>query len=141
MADGKKNRFSALSGKDKCDETECQSLEKTVAEAVEEALNNENDQMPTVSAKQPARGKKKTGAPATTPTAPTGDGAMIGDVIMQVIAAIQPLVIKSVTTAVTAAVATAFKQMREELQAVEAMKGEVERVKENMARLQAKLQT
>ena len=64
MADGKKNRFSALSGKDKCDETECQSLEKTVAEAVEEALNNENDQKPTVSAKQPTKaGKKKTGPP------------------------------------------------------------------------------
>ena len=49
---------------------------------------------------------------------------MIGDVITQVIAAIQPLVFKSVTTAVTAAVATAFKQMREELQTVETMKGE-----------------
>ena len=57
------------------------------------------------------------------------------------IAAIQPILIKSVTTAVTVAVATAFKQMREELQAVETMKGEVERVRENMARLQAKLQT
>ena len=66
---------------------------------------------------------------------------MIGDVITQVIAAIQPMVIKSVTTAVTAAVATAFKQMREELQAVETMKGEVKRVNENMARLEAKLQT
>ena len=66
---------------------------------------------------------------------------MIGDVITQVIAAIQPMVIKSVTTAVTAAVATAFKQMREELQAVETMKGEVKRVNENMARLAAKLQT
>ncbi len=43
MADGRKNKFSALSGKDKCDETECQSLEATVAEAVEEALNNENE--------------------------------------------------------------------------------------------------
>ena len=68
MADGKKNRFSALSGKDKCDETEYQSLEKTVAEAVEEALNNENYQKPTVSAKQPTRGKKKAGPPSTTPT-------------------------------------------------------------------------
>ena len=66
---------------------------------------------------------------------------MIGDVITQVIAAILPMVIKSVTTAVTAAVATAFKQMREELQAVETMKGEVKRVNENMARLAAKLQT
>ena len=36
----KKNRFSALASKDKCDETECQLFEKTVAEAVEEALNN-----------------------------------------------------------------------------------------------------
>ena len=51
------------------------------------------------------------------------------------------MVIKSVTTAVTAAVATAFKQMREEFQAVETMKGEVKRVNENMARLAAKLQT
>ena len=68
MADGRKNKFSALSGKDKCDETECQSLEATVAEAVEEALNNENDEKPTVSAKQPTRGKKKTGPPSTTPT-------------------------------------------------------------------------
>ena len=97
MADGKKNRFSALSGKDKCDETECQSLEQTVAEAVEEALNNENDQKPTVSAKQPTRGKKKTWPPSTTPTGQ--DGAMI---------------IKSVTTAVTAAVATAFKHKLKE---------------------------
>ena len=79
MADDKKNRFNALSGKDKCDETECQSLENTVAEAVEEALNNENDQKSTVSAKQPTRGKKKTGPPSTTPTGQ--DGAMIGDVI------------------------------------------------------------
>ena len=63
MADGKKNRFSALAGKDKCEETECQLFEKTVAEAVEEALNKENDQKLTVSAKQPAKGKKKTGAP------------------------------------------------------------------------------
>ncbi len=139
MADGRKNKFSALSGKDKCDETECQSLEATVAEAVEEALNNENDQKPTVSAKQPTRGKKKTWPPSTTPTGQ--DGAMIGDIITQVIAAIQPMVINSVTTAVTAAVATAFKQMREELQAVETMKGEVKRVNENMARLAAKLQT
>ena len=69
------------------------------------------------------------------------DGAMIGDIITQVIAAIQPMVINSVTTAVTAAVATAFKQMREEFQAVETMKGEVKRVNENMARLAAKLQT
>ena len=112
MADGKKNRCSALAGKDKCDETESQLFEKTVAEAVEEALNNENDQKPTVRAKQPAKGKKKTGPPATTPTAPTEDGAMIGDIIVQVIAAIQPMLIKSVTTAVTVAVATAFKQMR-----------------------------
>ena len=140
MADGKKNRFSALAGKDKCEETECQLFEKTVAEAVEEALNKENDQKLTVSAKQPAKGKKKTGPPATTPTG-AGDGAMIGDIIVQVIAAIQPILIKSVTTAVTVAVATAFKQMREELQEVETMKGEVERVRENMARLQAKLQT
>ena len=57
------------------------------------------------------------------------------------IAAIQPLVIKSVTTAVTAAVATAFKQMKAELQAVETMKGMVKRVKEDMARQQAKLQS
>ena len=41
MADGKKNRCSALAGKDKCDETESQLFEQTVAEAVEEALNNE----------------------------------------------------------------------------------------------------
>ena len=139
MADGRKNKFSALSGKDKCDETEWQSLEATVAEAAEEALNNENDEKPTVSAKQPTRGKKKTGPPSTTPTGQ--DGAMIGDIITQVIAAIQPMVIKSVTTAVTAAVATAFKQMREEFQAVETMKGEVKRVNENMARLAAKLHT
>ena len=51
------------------------------------------------------------------------------------------MVIKSVTTAVTAAVATAFKQMKAELQAVETMKGEVKRVKEGMARLQANVQT
>ena len=140
MADGKKNRCSALAGKDKCEETECQLFEKTVAEAVEEALNKENYQKLTVSAKQPAKGKKKTGAPATTPTG-AGDGAMIGDIIVQVIAAIQPILIKSVTTAVTVAVATAFKQIRDELQEVETMKGEVERVRENMARLQAKLQT
>ena len=140
MANGKKNRFSALAGKDKCEETECQLFEKTVAEAVEEALNKENDQKLTVSAKQPAKGKKKTGPTATTPTG-AGDGAMIGDIIVQVIAAIQPILIKSVITAVTVAVATAFKQMREELQEVETMKGEVERVRENMARLQAKLQT
>ena len=140
MADGKKNRFSALAGKDKCEETECQLFEKTVAEAVEEALNKENVQKLTVSTNQPAKGKKKTGPPATTPTG-AGDGAMIGDIIVQVIAAIQPILIKSVTTAVTVAVATAFKQMREELQEVETMKGEVERVRENMARLQAKLQT
>ena len=74
MADGKKNRFSALSGKDKCDETECQSLEKTVAEAVEEALNNENDQKPTVSAKQPTRGKKKTGPGPPQPRQPAKMG-------------------------------------------------------------------
>ena len=61
MADGKKNRFSALASKDKCDETECQLFEKTVAEAVEEALNNEHDQKATVSAKQPAKPKKRTG--------------------------------------------------------------------------------
>ena len=135
MADGKKNRFSALAGKDKCEETECQLFEKTVAEAVEEALNKENDQKLTVSAKEPAKGNR---GPATTPT---GDEAMTGDIIVQVIAAIQQILIKSVTTAVTVAVATAFKQMREELQAVDTMKGEVERVRGNMARLQAKLQT
>ena len=56
-------------------------------------------------------------------------------------AAIQPMVIKSVTTAVTSAVATAFKRMKAELQAVETMKGEVKRVKEDMARLQARVQT
>ena len=72
MADGKKNRFSALAGKDKCEETECQLFENTVAEAVEEALNKENDQKLTVSAKQPAKGKKKTGPPATTPTGAGG---------------------------------------------------------------------
>ena len=37
------------------------------------------------------------------------------------IVSIQPMVIKSVTTAVTAAVATAFKQMKEALQVVEMM--------------------
>ena len=37
------------------------------------------------------------------------------------IASIQPLVIKLVTTAVTAAAVTAFKQMKEELEAVETM--------------------
>ena len=74
MADGKKNRFSALSGKDKCDETEWQSLEKTVAEAVEEALNNENHQKPTVSAKQPTRGKKKTAPPPPQPSQPAKMG-------------------------------------------------------------------
>ena len=45
------------------------------------------------------------------------------------------------TKAVTAAVATAFKQMKAELQAVETMRGEVKRVKEDMARLKARLQT
>ena len=55
------------------------------------------------------------------------------------IAAIQPIFIKSVTTSVTAAVATAIKQMQ--LQAVETIKGEVKRVKDNMARLQARVQT
>ena len=47
---------------------------------------------------------------------------MIGEIITQVIDAIHPMVIKSVST-VTAAVATAFKHMKAELQAVETMKG------------------
>ena len=167
-----------------------------MAEAVEEALNNENDLKAAVSGKQPTRAKRKTSLAAGQDGAMIGDiitqdgamigdiitqdgamigdiitqdgamigdiitqdgamigdiitqdgamigdiitqdGAMVGDIITQVIAAIQPLVIKSVTKAVTAAVATAFKQMKAELQAVETMRGEVKRVKENMARLQ-----
>ena len=42
MAEGTKNRFSVLSDKDTCNETNGQSFEKTMAEAVEEALNSEN---------------------------------------------------------------------------------------------------
>ena len=70
MAEGTKNRFSVLSDKDTCNETNGQSFEKTMAEAVEEALNSENDQKATVSVKQPTRAKKKT----------CQDGAMIGDI-------------------------------------------------------------
>ena len=43
------------------------------------------------------------------------------EIITQVIAAIQPMVIKLVTTGVTAEAVTAFKQMNEELEAVETM--------------------
>ena len=55
----------------------CQLFEKTMAEAVEEALNNENDLKAAVSLKQPTRAKRKTGL------ATGQDGAMIEDIITQ----------------------------------------------------------
>ena len=68
-------------------------------------------------------------------------GAMIGDIITTVVEAIQPMLVKSVTVAVSAAVSMAFKQMRREFEAVEQMKQEAVKVNEEVARLRVRVQT
>ena len=59
---------------------------------------------------------------------PTHEGAITGEVIILVIAALQPVLVKSVTAAVTTAVATASKQimldLRHDLGALHAMEAD-----------------
>ena len=68
-------------------------------------------------------------------------GAMIGDIITNVVEAIQPMLVKSVTVAVSAAVSMAFKQMRREFEAVEEMKEEAVKVNDELTRFRARVQT
>ena len=65
----------------------------------------------------------------------TDGGAMLGDIITNVVEAIQPMLVKSVTVAVSAAVSMAFKQMHREFEAVEEMKKEAVKVNEELTRL------
>ena len=58
-----------------------------------------------------------------------------------VVEAIQPILVKSVRVAVSAAVSMAFKQMRREFEAVEEMKKEAAKVNKEMTRLRARVQT
>ena len=57
-----------------------------------------------------------------------------------VVEAIQPILVKSVRVAASAAVSMAFKQMRREFEAVEEMKKEAAKVNEEMTRLRARVQ-
>ena len=66
---------------------------------------------------------------------------MIGEIITTVVEAIQPMLVKSVTVAVSAVVLMAFKQMRREFEAVEEMKKEAVKVNEEVTRLHARMQT
>ena len=68
-----------------------------IAEAVEAAVNSETDKRT-----EDTRLQKKIEGQGT----PTHEGAIMGDLIATMIAALQPVLVKSVTAAVTSAVAS-----------------------------------
>ena len=94
------------------------SFEKEVNEAVNAALNS------LVADSQPKPTKRNPKGRATA----THEGAITGEVITLVIAALQPVLVQSVTAAVTTAVATASKQimldLRHDLGALHAMEAD-----------------
>ena len=58
--------------------------------------------------------------------------ATVGDITAQVILAIQPILIKTVTSAVTAAVSAAFRHLKDEIHGIEIVKEELKAVKEEL---------
>ena len=102
MADG--NRFKSLANKTAEDEDEDDGkicIEQIVADALENVGAHEH--LPNANTKnKPKRAAAK---------ANFVDGASIGDIIAQVISAIQPVIVKSITVAVTSAVEAATEQI------------------------------
>ena len=118
------NRFGELAEKQDIDSDT--SFEKAISEAVESAVQVETCKK-FVPNNNTGNGKSKRGKAGQN----VGDGgAMIGDIITTVVEAIQPMLVKSVKVAVSAAVSMAFKQMRREFEAVEEMKKEAVKVNE-----------
>ena len=117
----KANKFCALRENElerDVDDANGTSFENEVNEAVKVALSSLfPDTKPN---------KKNTKGKTTTTT---HEGAITGDVITLVIAALQPVLVKSVTAAVTTAVATASKQimleLRQDIGVVHAMEADV----------------
>ena len=100
MADG--NRFKSLANKTAEDEADGKiCIEQIVADALENVGAHEH--LPNANTKnKPKRAAAK---------ANFVDGASIGDIIAQVISAIQPVIVKSITVAVTSAVEAATEQI------------------------------
>ena len=129
------NRFGELA--EKQDIGSDVSFEKAISEAVEAVESAV--QVETCKKFAPNNtGKSKRGKAGQNVS---DGGAMIGDIITTVVEAIQPMLVKSVTVAVSAAAAMAFKQMRREFEAVEEMKKEAVKVNDEVARLRARVQT
>ena len=69
-----------------------------------------------------------------------GVDATVGDITVQVILAIQPILIKTVTSAVTAAVSAAFRHLKDEIQGIEIVKEEIKAVKEELRAAKTNMQ-
>ena len=69
-----------------------------------------------------------------------GVDATMGDITAQVILAIQPILIKTVTSAVTAAVSAAFRHLKDEIQGIEIVKEEQKAVKEELRAAKTNMQ-
>ena len=115
------NQFCALSenvSERHVDDVTGTSFEKEVNEAVKAVLNS------IVADSQPKPTKRNPKGNATA----THEGAITGEVITLVIAALPPVLVQSVTAAVTTAVATASKQimldLRHDLGALHAMEAD-----------------
>ena len=123
------NQFGALGLGDDNDgkrgEDEELSFGKLIAEAVEAAINSDTGKR-----REETRAQKKARQAKGTPRAATPEGAITGDLVATMIAALQPVLVKSVTAAVTAAVAVASKQimidLRHDLEEVQHMREEVQ---------------
>ena len=131
------NRFSKLA--EKQDFVSDASFEKAISDAVESAVAC-TKLVPSNTGKT-KRLKVTSGQNLSDGVRGADGGAMIGDMFTNVVEAIQPMLVKSVTVAVSAAVSMAFKQMRRKFEAVDEMKKEAVKVNEELTRLRARVQT
>ena len=118
----------------KCDVDE--SFSKMLADAIEGVLVVSE----TV---QSTKGGGKSATRANTNSNKTkvgGVDATVGDITAQVILAIQPIFIKTVTSAVTAAVSAAFRHLKDEIQGIEIVKEELKAVKEELRAAKTNMQ-
>ena len=126
------NQFSSLGGENevkRSDEEEV-TFETMIAEAVEAAVNCEVGKR----REDTSRQQKKTKGKGAT----QNEGAITGDLVATMVAALQPVLVKSVTSAVTSVVAVASRQIMSELR--NDME-EVKEMREEVESLRARVQT
>ena len=116
----------------KCDADE--SFSKMMADAIECVLVNSEMVQSTKSGGKSAiranSNKAKVG----------GVDATVGDITAEVILAIKPILIKTVTSAVTAAVSAAFRHLKVDIQGIEIVEEELKAVKDELRAAKTNMQ-